>query len=266
MTPDSKPLVAAAYNAAAERTGERAVSHRDYFGRRAVEFARLQPAEYVLDVCCGAGSSAIPATRAVGAAGRVIGVDMAETPVLRARERARLEGLTNVEFRVADFDKVYFRAASFDAVICVFGIFFFPDMPAALRKMWSYLRTGGRLVLVTRGPDVFEPANTIFWEAVRRERPELYKAFAPWERLTTPDLVCDLFARAGAAEPHIAAEDPGHELTSAEDFWSLVMGTGYRGTVDQLTPDQRERVRAACLKLEARRLTSPVLYVVAEKV
>lgn len=100
---------------------------------------------------------------------------------------------------------------------------------------------------------------------MRRERPELYKAFAPWERLTTPELVREVFGRAGIAAVEIDSEDPGHELESAEDFWELAMGTGYRGTVDQLTGAERERVRAACLGVEARRLTSPVLYVVTRR-
>ena len=122
---------------------------------------------------------------------------------------------------MADFDKVYFRPASFDAAICVFGIFFLPDMVAALAKMWRFLRAGGRLAIVTRGPDVFEPGNTLFWDAVRRERPELYKAFVQWERLTTPEQVRDVSGRAGIAEVEIVAEDPGHELESAEDSGRL---------------------------------------------
>jgi len=260
-----KAQIAAAYNAALDRYGEHAIAHRDYFGRRLAEAAELRPGDYVLDVCCGTGSSALPAARAVGAGGRVIGVDLAEAAVLRARERAKEEGLANLEFRVADFDKVYFRPASFDAAICGFGIFFLPDMIAALAKMWRLLRGGARLAILTRGPNVFEPGNTLFWDAVRRERPELYKAFASWERLTTPEQVRDVFGRAGIAEVEIAAEDPGHELESAEDFWQLVMGTGYRGTVDRLTEEERERVRAACLSLDTLRLTSPALYAVAKK-
>jgi ubiquinone/menaquinone biosynthesis C-methylase UbiE len=262
---DLKTRVAAAYNAATDRYGHRAIAHRDYFAGRAVELAGLRAGEFVLDVCCGVGSSALPAARAVGAAGRVIGVDLAIDAVMRARERAREEGLANVEFRLADFDQVYFRPASFDVIICVFGIFFMPDMVGALAKMWRFLRAGGRLLIVTRGPNVFEPANTVFWEAVRQERPELYKAFAQWEKLTSPEQVREVFGRAGITEPEIAAEDPGHELESGEDFWALVMGTGYRATVDQLTDEQRERVREACVAVEARRLTSPVMYVVARK-
>jgi SAM-dependent methyltransferase len=260
-----KSQIAAAYNAAADRYAERAVSHRDYFGRRAVEIAGVHAGEYVLDVCCGAGGSALPAARLVGPTGRVIGADLAEAAIRHARERARAEGLANAEFRVADFDKVYFRPASFDAVICVFGLFFLPDMAASLAKMWRFLRAGGRLVTVTRGPNPFEPGNTLFWDAVRRERPELADTPTPWEWITAPEQVRDLFGRAGIAEVEITQEDPGHELASAEEFWELMMGTGYRGTVDRLADEERERVRAACLKLAVRRLTSPVLYAVARK-
>ena len=262
---DLKGRVAAAYNAAAEYGGHAVLAHRRYFGERTAERAGLRAGEVVLDVCCGAGASAIPAARAVGRGGRVIGVDLAEAAVALGRERAAAEGIGNVEIRVADFDQGYYREATFDAVLCVFGIFLSPDMAAALRKMWRYLRAGGRFAITTRGPEVFEPGDSLFWNAVRRERPELYKTFPPWETLTTPELVLGLFGQAGIAQVEIEAEDAQHMLTSAEDFWALVMGTGYRATVDQLTDEQRERVREACLKLEARRLRSPVLYEVAKK-
>jgi ubiquinone/menaquinone biosynthesis C-methylase UbiE len=262
---DEKQYIATAYNAAADHVTSAMMAHRDYFGERTVQRLALREGEFVLDVCCGAGASAIPAARAVGPNGRVIGLDLAEAALAHARERAAAEGLTNLEFRHADFDKVYFRAGSFDAVVSVFGIFFLPDMAEALRKMWRFLRPGGRLAITTRGPEVFEPASTLFWDAVRRERPDLYKTFTPWERLTTPDAVRDLFAQAGIEAVDIEAEDRQHALQSAEDFWTLAMGTGCRGTIDQLTDEQRERVRAECLKLQTRSLTSPVLYALARK-
>jgi SAM-dependent methyltransferase len=263
--PVEKALIAAAYYAATDPYAHRAAAHRLYFGRRAAEFADLRGGEYVLDVCSGAGSSTIPAARAVGRSGRVIGIDLAAEAGILGRERIREKGLGKTELRVADLDQVYFRPASFDAVLCVFGIFFMPDMPASLAKMWRFLRAGGRLVIVSRWPDVFEPGNTVFWEAVRRERPGLYNAFAPWERLTAPEMVRDVFERAGLPEVKIESQDPGHELESAEDFWAFVTGTGYRASIDQLTGEERERVYAACLGIGKRRLTSPVLYVVARK-
>jgi len=262
---DTKTYLANAYNAAADSCPSQVMSHRDYFGARTVERLHLREGEFVLDVCCGAGASALPAARTVGPGGRVIGVDLAEGALAHGRERAAAEGLTNIEFRSADFDKVYFRAASFDAVVCVFGIFFLPDMTGALRKMWQYLRPGGRVAITTRGPDVFEPADTLFWDAVRRERPDLYKTFTPWDRLTTPDLVRGLFQQAGIADVEIEGEDYPLILESAEEFWTVAMGTGYRGTIDQLAGEQRERVRAACLTLRERSLRSPALYAVAGK-
>ena len=265
MTEDSKARIAAAYNAAADRPASPVVADRAYFGARAVERAGLRPGEFVLDVCCGAGSSAIPAARAVGPAGRVIAVDIAEAALAAGRQRAQAEGLQNVEFRAADFEQVYFRDASFDAVICVFGIFFLPDMTAALKKMWRYLRAGGRVVIATRAEGMLEPASGLFWSAVRRERPELEQSFVEWRRLSTAEQLRALCREAGLPAVEPEAEDHPMELASAEAYWELVMGSGYRGVVDQLTEEQRERVRAACMALDTLRLESPVWYAVAAK-
>ncbi len=49
-------------------------------------------------------------------------------------------------------------------------------------ELWRMLRPGGRLALTTWGPDLFEPANSAFWEAIHAERPDLMKGFNPWER------------------------------------------------------------------------------------
>jgi SAM-dependent methyltransferase len=170
-----------------------------------------------------------------------------------------------VEFRHADFDQVYFRPGSFDAVLCVFGLFFFPDMPAALRKMWRFLRPGGRLAVTTWGPDAFEPGHSLFWDAVRRERPDLDQAHSARQELSQPGAVERVFADAGIGGAATEAEDHEHPVESAEDFWSIVMGTSYRGRVDLLAPEQRERVREACLGLSARALHMPAVYTVARR-
>jgi ubiquinone/menaquinone biosynthesis C-methylase UbiE len=76
--------------------------------------------------------------------------------------------------------------SKFHAVVCVFGIFFVPDMPAAVRELWRVVRPGGRLAITTWGPNFFEPATTAFWNAVREVRPDLYKGFNPWDRISDP--------------------------------------------------------------------------------
>lgn len=265
MTPNPKHQIAAAYSAAADHYDAPALSFWNYFGERTVKRAALRPGEMVLDVCCGAGASALTAARAVTPGGRVIGVDLAPPLLALARAKAAAQGIANVEFRHADFDQVYFRPESFDAVVCVFGLFFFPDMVAALRKMWRFLRPGGRLAVTTWGPDAFEPGHTLFWDAIRRERPDLDPAHSARKQLSEPGAVEHVFAAAGIANVETEAEDHHHALESAEDWWTIVMGSSYRGRVDQLTVEQRERVRRACLGLSVRALRLPVVYTLARR-
>src|SRR5215831_3737125 len=61
--------------------------------------ASLRPGQTVLDLGSGAGFDCFLATRAVGPNGMVIGVDMTEEMLAKARENAQKNGFTNVEFR-----------------------------------------------------------------------------------------------------------------------------------------------------------------------
>jgi len=89
---------------------------------------------------------------------------------------------------------------------------------------------------------MFEPGSTVFWDAIRAIEPSLYKRFNPWDSITTVPAVEELFA-VGGAIPVEAEVVPGQqELTRPEDFWDIVLGTGYRATVDALTADQRRAV------------------------
>ena len=88
-----------------------------------VERLDLTPGARVLDVCCGSGASALPAAHAVGSNGTVLGVDLAQR-LLEIARRRDLRGLRNIDFRVGDLLDLGLPAAGFDAVLCVFGIFF----------------------------------------------------------------------------------------------------------------------------------------------
>jgi ubiquinone/menaquinone biosynthesis C-methylase UbiE len=69
--------------------------------------------------------------------------------------------LQNITFRVADMLELDYRAESFDAVLCVFGIFFVPNMSAAVRELWHFVRAGGKLAITSWGRTVLEPALTM---------------------------------------------------------------------------------------------------------
>jgi ubiquinone/menaquinone biosynthesis C-methylase UbiE len=91
----------------------------DRFGAATVSRLRLAPGAAVLDLCCGAGASALPAARVVGPEGRVLGIDIAAPMLELARARAAAEGLANTEFRPGDATRTGLPDGGFDAVMCV---------------------------------------------------------------------------------------------------------------------------------------------------
>src|SRR5262249_16653577 len=147
------------------------------WGTATVARLPLTPGDAVLDVCCGAGASALAAARAVDPAGSVLGLDLAEPLLALARQRAATLGLGNVSFRERDATATGLRSGSFDAVVCVFGVFFAADMPAFVAEMWRLVRPGGTLAITTWGPDWCEPASSVFWGSVRELEPTLFRAF-----------------------------------------------------------------------------------------
>ena len=246
---DVKARVALAYNHASDFYDHSANAFWNRYGRRTVERLNLLAGASVLDLCCGTGASALPAAVAVGEKGHVLAIDLAEDLLTLGRQKAAQLGLANIEFRAGDILTLDNAHEQFDYVICVFGIFFLPDSAIAAERMWSYVRPGGTLAVTVWGSGLFEPLNTAFWDAVRDVRPELHKSFNPWDRLGEVSLVRDLFASAGLPAPEIEFEAGTHPLSCGDDALALILGSGYRGVVAQLTPDERRRVeRESCAK------------------
>lgn len=257
------------YGAAADHYGRTALSFWDRFGAETVAGLPLAAGHTVLDLCCGAGASAIPAARLVGPEGRVLGVDVADSLLEMARARAAREGLANIEFRAGDATGTALPDGSFDAVICVFGVFFAPDMAGFVAEMWRLVRPGGVLAITTWGAGLFEPANTAFWESVREVEPSLFKAFNPWDEITTQAALTDLLARGGVEHPAVRAAPGWHHLDHPDRFWDIVLGTGYRATIDALSQEQRDTVRTRLLgRLRSEGITSvrtDVVFSIAQR-
>lgn len=248
VTPeDIKTKTASAYTAAADCYDAGANTFWKRFGKSTVEKLEFKSGARVLDVCCGSGASAFPAVEKVGADGSVLGVDLAEGLVELAQSKAIQRNISNVEFRVGDMLELDFPDEHFDAVICVFGIFFVPDMPAAVKELWRMVSPGGVLAITTWGENFFEPANSAFWHMVAELRPDLHKEFNPWDRIAKPDTLRQMLADAGLTQVDIVCESAMHPLGSAEDWWIAILGSGYRGTIEQLSETEHEHLRNANL-------------------
>lgn len=244
---DAKAKAANTYNAASDSYDLSTNSFWERFGRSTVDRIGLISGARVLDVCCGSGASAIPAAEQVAPDGTVLGIDLAEDLLKLARSKATKRGIDNIGFRTGDMLELGLPDGYFDAVVCVFGIFFVPDMPSAARALWRMVSPGGVLAITTWGPNFFEPANGAFWDSVAAVRPELHKGFNPWDRISEPTALQAMLEEAGIRDVKVVGETGTHPISSPEDWWAAVLGSGYRGTFEQLEPDEREHVRDANL-------------------
>jgi len=109
--------------------------------------AAIKPGMTVLDLGSGAGFDAFLAWRRIGANGKMIGVDMTEDMLSRARENATKLGATNVEFRKGNIEALPVESNSIDLVISNCVINLSPDKPAVFREIARVLKPGGQFAV-----------------------------------------------------------------------------------------------------------------------
>lgn len=109
---------------------------------RVLGAANVRRGARVLDVACGTGVLARAAAARVGPTGAATGLDV--NPVMLAVARAHAP---EIEWREGRAEALPFAEASFDAVLCQFGLMFFDDRVGALREMQRVLRPGGTLAV-----------------------------------------------------------------------------------------------------------------------
>lgn len=112
-----------------------------------IAIAALQPGEVVVDLGCGSGEDAIAAAHVAGNEGRVIGVDVTEAMLEKARARQREAGLDNVSFLLGTVEDLPVETGAVDVVISNCVINHVPDKAGAYREIHRVLKPGGRFVI-----------------------------------------------------------------------------------------------------------------------
>lgn len=110
------------------------------FAAPTLSAAGIGPGHRVLDVACGTGVAARSAATLVGSQGRVIGLDPNPGMLTVARQVS-----PDIEWREGVAEAIPYPDASFDAVVCQFGLMFFEDRARGLREMRRVLKPTGLL-------------------------------------------------------------------------------------------------------------------------
>jgi arsenite methyltransferase len=130
-------------------------------------FGELQPGETVVEIGSGAGFDAVLAAQQVGTTGRVIGVDMTQAMLEKARANVVGLGLTNVEFRHGYMEELPIDDATADVVISNGVINLSPDKEAVFREIARVLKPGGRIqmadIVVARAVPDAAKENIDLW-------------------------------------------------------------------------------------------------------
>ena len=207
----------------------------------------VRPGQTVLELACGTGDTGLAAAPLLGPAGRLILTDFAPRMVEAARRRGAELGLTNVEYRVMDAERIDLPDGSVDGVICRWGYMLMADPAAAFRETRRILRRGGHLCF-----SVFANAERNPWAAIPARvliegghmappAPETPGILA----LANPDRIQRLLTDAGFGLPRIEEVPIVWSCEGADQYWSLLreVAGALAAVITRLPEDRQDSVR-----------------------
>ncbi len=108
-------------------------------------FSNIKEGDTVLDLGSGAGFDCFLASKKVGETGKVIGLDMTEEMIAKARILAKEHGYKNVEFKLGDIEKMPLDDGSVDVIISNCVINLAPDKSKVFKEAYRVLKSGGKM-------------------------------------------------------------------------------------------------------------------------
>lgn len=257
------------YDRAADCFDAPACAFWHVIGRQTVDLVAPSAGDRILDLCCGTGASALEAAKRVGPTGHVLGVDISEGMLSRARSNAAATGLDSIEWRRGDFRELVLEPESFGAVICVFGIFFAEDLIATIREFNDLVRPGGTLAITIWDEDPWEPIRSAWNQILESIRPDLLPEPSVSDRIGHHDVFRELMTEALGAHATVVRRRHTQSLESPSDWWTVLHGSGQRTKIEGLAPAEakiaRERIESWIVGHQVSSFTTNSLVGLARK-
>jgi len=131
--------------------------------RHFIAISNIQPGQRVLDLAGGTGDIAALMSKRVGSHGSVVLSDINEAMLAVGRQRMEDRGFVdNIEYSLANAEKLPFADAEFDAVTMAFGLRNVTDKSAALSEMFRVLKPGGRAMILEFSKVEFEGLKKVY--------------------------------------------------------------------------------------------------------
>jgi len=221
-----------------------------------IQSTGISPGQSVIDVATGTGEPALTIAKVVGNNGKVVGVDLSPDMIDVAKERAASQGITNTIFQVVKDESLSdFQDASFDTVVCRFGLMFMPEPVEALSAFRRVLKPGGKAsVSVWGAPEdsgisFFLPQKSIAFGIIMKTISEHLPDFSSPPpgtpgtfAIPSQDILSDHFLKAGfsdftgqVTESFVVGQAP-----SAKMLW-LVLGQidGFLAVLQSKLPNEK---------------------------
>jgi SAM-dependent methyltransferase len=243
------------------------------FEESLVAAANARKPARVLDIGCGTGATTLAIARALGTNASCTGIDISETMLALARERAAREGST-ARFVRADAQSHAFEAPGFDLFVSRFGVMFFDDPIAAFANLHRAASAGGDLRLIVFRSSAENPFMTTAERAAApllpklaprdddapgqfaladRARVERILADAGWHQIDLDPIDVTCHFPASALENYVTRLGPvGRALADADERTRTAVASVVLDAFAPYVHGGEVRFEAACWMIAAR--------------
>lgn len=212
--------------------------HNRFFAISAKQLAQHLPARdnlQVLDISTGTGAVAIAVAKQAPQA-HITAIDLSAGMLAQAKNNAALNQIQNITFEQGDTDALPYLAGTFDVVTCGYALFFYPEMEKSYQAISRLIKPGGSFIFSSFTETAFTPYAALFLARISRD----YGIEIPdgvSDRLKTEtqiNALADTCAHQSVKIEHCPIRYP----ITVNDWWALLNNAGYRGFLNQLSPEQ----------------------------